>query len=230
MRNDWMLSTNTDSSYWYNRKMPSVWANTPCGFLQIWTIQIVFSLDAWWYLRRLNKRCTFQRLVMSWLRLFYFKSIAFFNIFSYTLYAISVRTASVIPIESARVARSYKNDPHHWRQLCIEGMEKLCLNIIQQLKMCSFHCRAVRSYKYCQVRVWCGDIRTDQVRFCHMLEAVERNQRFKLGVWLRTTVHTGGIDTVSYVMIAANNETVIRAITVRKEICCSLRWLIRVNW
>lgn len=32
-----------------------------------------------------------------------------------------MRTASVIPIESARVARSYKNDPHHWRQLCIEG-------------------------------------------------------------------------------------------------------------
>lgn len=40
--------------------------------------------------------------------------------FDYTHYAISVRTASVIPIESARVARSYKNDPHHWRQLCIE--------------------------------------------------------------------------------------------------------------
>ncbi|XP_055606068.1 poly(A) RNA polymerase gld-2 homolog B-like [Uranotaenia lowii] len=40
--------------------------------------------------------------------------------FDYSLYAISVRTASVIPIESARVARSYKNDPHHWRQLCIE--------------------------------------------------------------------------------------------------------------
>lgn len=40
--------------------------------------------------------------------------------FDYTLYAISVRTASVISIESARVARSYKNDPHHWRQLCIE--------------------------------------------------------------------------------------------------------------
>ncbi|XP_058824451.1 poly(A) RNA polymerase gld-2 homolog B-like isoform X2 [Topomyia yanbarensis] len=40
--------------------------------------------------------------------------------FDYTHYAISVRTASVIPIESARIARSYKNDPHHWRQLCIE--------------------------------------------------------------------------------------------------------------
>lgn len=40
--------------------------------------------------------------------------------FDYSHYAISVRTASVIPIESARVARSYKNDPHHWRQLCIE--------------------------------------------------------------------------------------------------------------
>ncbi|XP_053695202.1 poly(A) RNA polymerase gld-2 homolog B-like [Sabethes cyaneus] len=40
--------------------------------------------------------------------------------FDYTHYAISVRTGSVISIESARVARSYKNDPHHWRQLCIE--------------------------------------------------------------------------------------------------------------
>lgn len=45
----------------------------------------------------------------------------FFYNSSYAHYAISVRTASVIPIESARVARSYKNDPHHWRQLCIEG-------------------------------------------------------------------------------------------------------------
>lgn len=40
--------------------------------------------------------------------------------FDYTHYAISVRTASIIPIESARAVRSYKNDPHHWRQLCIE--------------------------------------------------------------------------------------------------------------
>lgn len=40
--------------------------------------------------------------------------------FDYTNFAISVRTASVISIESARVVRTFKNDPHHWRQLCIE--------------------------------------------------------------------------------------------------------------
>ncbi|XP_055636811.1 poly(A) RNA polymerase gld-2 homolog B-like isoform X2 [Toxorhynchites rutilus septentrionalis] len=40
--------------------------------------------------------------------------------FDYAQYAISVRTGSVIPIETARLVRSYRNDPHHWRQLCIE--------------------------------------------------------------------------------------------------------------
>ncbi|XP_062554997.1 poly(A) RNA polymerase gld-2 homolog B-like [Armigeres subalbatus] len=46
--------------------------------------------------------------------------LGYYTKFDYAHYAISVRTASVISIETARVARSYKNDPHHWRQLCIE--------------------------------------------------------------------------------------------------------------
>ena len=42
-------------------------------------------------------------------------------LFSYEHYAISVRTSTIIPIEECRLARSYKNDPHHWKHLCIEG-------------------------------------------------------------------------------------------------------------
>lgn len=34
---------------------------------------------------------------------------------------MSVRTGSRLPIEECRHARSYKNDPHQWKYLCIEG-------------------------------------------------------------------------------------------------------------
>ena len=40
--------------------------------------------------------------------------------FDFSQYAISVRLASKIPIEECRRARSYKNDPHQWKYLCIE--------------------------------------------------------------------------------------------------------------
>lgn len=40
--------------------------------------------------------------------------------FDFSQYAISVRTASKVPIEECRRARSYKNDPHQWKYLCIE--------------------------------------------------------------------------------------------------------------
>ncbi|XP_052868512.1 poly(A) RNA polymerase gld-2 homolog B [Anopheles cruzii] len=46
--------------------------------------------------------------------------LEYYTHFEYARYAISVRTASVIPIEECRLARSYKNDPHHWKHLCIE--------------------------------------------------------------------------------------------------------------
>lgn len=41
--------------------------------------------------------------------------------FSFERYAISVRTAGLIPIEECRGQISYKNDPTEWKQLCIEG-------------------------------------------------------------------------------------------------------------
>jgi hypothetical protein len=41
--------------------------------------------------------------------------------FSFSQYAISVRLASRVPIEECRRARTYKNDPHQWKYLCIEG-------------------------------------------------------------------------------------------------------------
>ncbi|XP_021936561.1 poly(A) RNA polymerase gld-2 homolog A-like isoform X2 [Zootermopsis nevadensis] len=40
--------------------------------------------------------------------------------FSFSQYAMSVRLASRVPIEECRRARTYKNDPHQWKYLCIE--------------------------------------------------------------------------------------------------------------
>ncbi|XP_076635181.1 poly(A) RNA polymerase gld-2 homolog A isoform X1 [Colletes latitarsis] len=44
----------------------------------------------------------------------------YYVIFDFNQYAISVRLANKIPIEECRRARSYKNDPHQWKYLCIE--------------------------------------------------------------------------------------------------------------
>lgn len=43
------------------------------------------------------------------------------NLNSFNQYAISVRLANKIPIEECRRVRSYKNDPHQWKYLCVEG-------------------------------------------------------------------------------------------------------------
>lgn len=40
--------------------------------------------------------------------------------FDYTKDAVSVRTGMRLPIEECRHARSFKNDPHQWKYLCIE--------------------------------------------------------------------------------------------------------------
>lgn len=42
------------------------------------------------------------------------------QIFSYSQHAISIRTASCLPIDQCRNARSPKNDTHQWKVLCIE--------------------------------------------------------------------------------------------------------------
>ncbi|KAF3428640.1 hypothetical protein E2986_01796 [Frieseomelitta varia] len=44
----------------------------------------------------------------------------YYVMFDFNQYAISVRLAEKIPIEECRRARSYKNDPHQWKYLCIE--------------------------------------------------------------------------------------------------------------
>ncbi|XP_076757901.1 poly(A) RNA polymerase gld-2 homolog A isoform X2 [Xylocopa sonorina] len=44
----------------------------------------------------------------------------YYVMFDFNQYAISVRLANKIPIEDCRRARSYKNDPHQWKYLCIE--------------------------------------------------------------------------------------------------------------
>ncbi|KZC14446.1 PREDICTED: poly(A) RNA polymerase gld-2 homolog A-like [Dufourea novaeangliae] len=44
----------------------------------------------------------------------------YYVMFDFNQYAISVRLANKIPIEECRRARSYKNDPHQWKYLCIE--------------------------------------------------------------------------------------------------------------
>ncbi|CAK9799003.1 Poly(A) RNA polymerase gld-2 homolog A [Anthophora quadrimaculata] len=44
----------------------------------------------------------------------------YYVMFDFSQHAISVRLANKIPIEECRRARSYKNDPHQWKYLCIE--------------------------------------------------------------------------------------------------------------
>ncbi|XP_012278523.1 poly(A) RNA polymerase gld-2 homolog A isoform X3 [Orussus abietinus] len=41
--------------------------------------------------------------------------------FDFSRYAISVRVANKVLIEDCRKARSYKNDPHQWKYLCVEA-------------------------------------------------------------------------------------------------------------
>lgn len=44
----------------------------------------------------------------------------YYVMFDFNQYAISVRLANKIPIEECRRVRSYKNDPHQWKYLCVE--------------------------------------------------------------------------------------------------------------
>ncbi|XP_076243113.1 poly(A) RNA polymerase gld-2 homolog A isoform X2 [Calliopsis andreniformis] len=44
----------------------------------------------------------------------------YYVMFDFNQYAISVRLANKIPIEECRRVRSFKNDPHQWKYLCIE--------------------------------------------------------------------------------------------------------------
>lgn len=46
--------------------------------------------------------------------------LGYYSSFDYGQHAISIRTASVIPIVNCRLAPSPKNDPHQWQVLCIE--------------------------------------------------------------------------------------------------------------
>lgn len=46
--------------------------------------------------------------------------LGYYSSFDYAQHAISIRTASVIPIVNCRLAPSPKNDPHQWQVLCIE--------------------------------------------------------------------------------------------------------------
>ena len=39
---------------------------------------------------------------------------------------MSIRLGGTIPLEQCRQYMSPKNDPHHWKYICIEGTEKLC--------------------------------------------------------------------------------------------------------
>lgn len=44
----------------------------------------------------------------------------YYSRFQYDMYAISVRLGARVPIDECRMMRSYKNDPHQWKLLCIE--------------------------------------------------------------------------------------------------------------
>ncbi|XP_066596030.1 poly(A) RNA polymerase gld-2 homolog A-like isoform X2 [Prorops nasuta] len=49
-----------------------------------------------------------------------YEFFGYYVTFDYSQYAISVRLAKKVFIEDCRRARSYKNDPHQWKYLCIE--------------------------------------------------------------------------------------------------------------
>ncbi|XP_026674523.1 poly(A) RNA polymerase gld-2 homolog A-like isoform X2 [Ceratina calcarata] len=61
---------------------------------------------------RLRNRQSLGELLVEFFR--------YYVTFDFSQYAISVRLADKIPIEDCRRARSYKNDPHQWKYLCIE--------------------------------------------------------------------------------------------------------------
>lgn len=46
--------------------------------------------------------------------------LGYYSSFNYEQHAISIRMASVIPIVNCRLVPSPKNDPHQWKELCIE--------------------------------------------------------------------------------------------------------------
>lgn len=55
--------------------------------------------------------------------------LGYYSSFNYEQHAISIRMASVIPIANCRLVPSPKNDPHQWKELCIEGKQCLSLNL-----------------------------------------------------------------------------------------------------
>ncbi|KAL7299969.1 hypothetical protein TKK_0007285 [Trichogramma kaykai] len=44
----------------------------------------------------------------------------YYDSFDFEKYAISVRVANKVPIDTCRYARAIKNDPHQWKYLCVE--------------------------------------------------------------------------------------------------------------
>ncbi|XP_053948280.1 poly(A) RNA polymerase gld-2 homolog B isoform X1 [Anastrepha ludens] len=46
--------------------------------------------------------------------------LEYYSCFEYSQYAISIRTGGLLPINVCRLAKSSKNDIHHWKELCIE--------------------------------------------------------------------------------------------------------------
>ncbi|XP_050087049.1 filaggrin-like isoform X2 [Anopheles aquasalis] len=91
--------------------LPCLHALYPEKFMKIIDINSIEMIERIEPYQTENKE-TLGELLMHFLE--------YYTHFDYARFAISVRTASVIPIEECRLARSYKNDPHHWKHLCIE--------------------------------------------------------------------------------------------------------------
>lgn len=82
-----------------------------------------YSMDFWNIIPISSKLCPNLK-IRSYLR----KSECILLFFSFDKYAISVRTAGLLPIDACRNDLSYKNDPNEWKQLCIEGLNNHLLN------------------------------------------------------------------------------------------------------
>ncbi|XP_058800109.1 poly(A) RNA polymerase gld-2 homolog A-like isoform X2 [Phymastichus coffea] len=70
--------------------------------------QLIIPKDAW----QVQNMQTLGELLIE-----FFK---YYDSFDFDQFAISIRVADKIPIETCRFVRSLKNDPHQWKHLCIE--------------------------------------------------------------------------------------------------------------
>lgn len=85
-----------------------------------------------------------------------FNIVSSFSNYSYSRYAISVRTAGVLPVEQCRLVRTIKNESHTWVNLCVEGkthpltslFKAIFINTFRLLSFSFTFARTIRLYQH----------------------------------------------------------------------------------